>query len=238
MAFDQVTVVVLAGDPKCLDMIPGSDETYLDRALTAISALNCSNVVIVAHQQVIDGFRSQCGVRLVRGGSSLIESLEFAFAVVQTDLVLCVSSDLAHIDKDSLKDFLQRSMDMRADVCVPVALCADCLRPPYNSSCGHRVRVDGQLWKCGSVFSVKRSVSKLVLSEIRFIVGMRKKPVKLIVHFLFRHRLFSLAIRYLISVIFGFNLINFWDIQLELWHKIGIKCSALKVLPNLVIDHD
>lgn len=237
MEFADVTVLVLAGDVKCMRMISRTTTSFLTRTLQVVTGIGATNITVVAHPAIptlVPEFAR------VRAGRSAFASVEAGIEAATTKYVLILSTDLPFLNEDSLGAFLELGLAALAenDACVPLAQRSACAAEPFRAFGGHRIYLAGTDWKCGSVFLLRRDAWSQIRNSVKTILGLRKHPLRLILYFLSNYRHVFSGMRYIFSHFSGWWSLNFHDVCHLMRHVLGVRCSLLTVGPPLVVDRD
>ena len=239
MDIDNLTVILLAGDPKCLKLIPPDQaESYLTRASRATLALECP-MILVHHPEVVS-MKGAPSVRRVPAGRNVLESVMAGLQACQTDFALVVATDLPLINTPAIRDFLAKIGHDQSDVSIALADHEACRQ------LGHETRrpipLDGRHYKFGSVFLLRTQARDQILSVYQELHGLRKQVVRLVLRFVpFTNIVKGLrfAATFKLKRLASSRLaLRLSEVEDLVWCQTGLRVRGILASPSLVIDHD
>jgi hypothetical protein len=239
MDVNNLTVVLLAGDPKCLNPIPPvKSERYLTRAFRAAMGLGCP-IVLVNHPDVTL-MRGSSIVTRVPAGRNVFESLVAGLDVCHTEYALVVATDLPKIHTGAMKDFIKQAGGKDADVSIALADLTACQALDHNTS--RPIPLDGRYYKFGSVFLVKCQARDRILRVYQEIHGLRKQIIRLALRFVSARSLFQalrFALTYKVKSLAKSRIaLSCSQVEDLVWQQVGVRVRGIVASPALAIDHD
>ena len=229
-----LTVVLLAGDPKCLNLIPPARrESYLERALEELRPLGCP-IVLVNHPDV----RPPVPIRMmtsVPSGEILFDSVAAGLAACATDYILLLATDLPLITTAAVREFCGQACLNGAELSIALADLAAC--EALGRTTNHPIPLAGRKYKFGSAFVFRREATGRILATTQNLLGLRKQPIRLVYQFLSWRCLLSLA-RFVLSFRFLKLALRFDEAEQLIAQQVGIHTRGVVTSPFLAIDDD
>ncbi|MBI4175181.1 nucleotidyltransferase family protein [Candidatus Berkelbacteria bacterium] len=233
MDIHNLTVILLAGDPKCGKLIPpDNNETYLARAIRAGRDLGCP--IILVYPRDIEIAPYAADMTCLPAGDHLFASLAEGLRVCKTD-ALVVATDLPFVSADALRDFYREARRTEAEVSIALADLDACRKIGHETK--HPVPLDDRLYKFGSVFLLHRSAFERILAVVKPLLSLRKQPVKLVWQFGSWRLLFA-ACRFVLSYRWHRFALSLHEAGMLIEKQVGIRTRGIVTSPSLAIDHD
>lgn len=203
------------------------------RAFQAALTLKCQ-VVLVHHPDVALP-KSSPRLTLVPAGKTLFDSVAAGLNVCQTEFIIVLATDLPLVNGESLNRFFESSCLLEAEVIIALARLDACRRLGYDTC--HPIPLQGEQFKFGSTFFIRRRARECVLGAIENILGLRKRPIRLVQRFL-SFRFFVPLMRFMLSHIFFSLSLTYREAERLVADQIGVQARVLIADPCLAIDHD
>ena len=234
MDLNNLTVVLLAGDRKCLNLIPsGRGESYLERALEELRPLSCP-IILVHHPDVHPPVPMRM-MTMVPAGEKLFESVAAGLTACTTDFILLLASDLPLVTTAAIREFYLAAKLGAAEVSIALADLAAC--EALGRTTSHPIPLAGRKYKFGNAFVFRREARERILATIRDLLGLRKEPSRLVWRFLSLRFLVSIA-RFALSSRFPLVALRFDEAEQLIARQVGIRTRGIVSSPFLAIDND
>ena len=238
MQIKDLTIVLLAGDPRCLHTIPPAHaESYLTRAVRAAMTLGCP--IVLVHHPDVNLLKGSSMITRVPAGNKIFQSVEAGLTACRTEWALVLATDLPYLDSAMLTDFCVRGLESGADVCVALANLEACQL--LDPQVVHPILLDGKRYKFGSSFLVRVSKREEILGIYRPLAELKKQPVRLVMEAARRFLSFGLiwqAIRYGIGFLWLPFSPRHRKVEAVLKKKLDVDIRIILSQPELVLDHD
>jgi hypothetical protein len=230
MNLKNISIVLLAGNPKCLQFIPDSNFTYFEVALTAVKGLCCQKIAVVS--DFTFGALMKVPHQKVPGGPTAYDSLMAGLQAVRGELVLVVATDLPLLTEQALRDFLTQVEEApEADFYCSLATSESC------NAAGQKklgMPIDGKSTACGSVFLVRQAALPAISQQAERILALRRKKLKCALAIVGYQPIPRLALSFL-RPSWGFSL---GEVELLLTKGTKIRWKGIWSDPGLVVDYD
>jgi GTP:adenosylcobinamide-phosphate guanylyltransferase len=197
--------------------------SYVLSALEDVAGI--SRILVVGPGDGLSGYADE-KVAIVEPGNDLMDNVKIGIANAQTEFVLVSSSDIPLVTATILRDFIAGAVAKDADFVYPVSTKEDCVSK-YPGVQRTYAKVKGASLTGGNVFFVRKSIVGKAWPVVEKMIEHRKSPLKMASFFGFG---------FLLRVFLGFAGVP--QIEEHVSKLIGIKCRALKAVPEIGVDVD
>ncbi len=234
----EIDAVVLAGRANTGKLASESPEAYeaniqiagkpmWSYVLSALeSAGEISRIIVVGPGDGLLGYESNEKVVIAEPADNLMDNVKIGIASAQTEFVLVSSSDIPLVTGAILSDFIAGAVAEDADFVYPVSTKEDCVSK-YPGVQRTYAKVKGADLTGGNVFFVRKSIVGKAWPVVEKMIEYRKSPLKMTSFF---------GVGFLLKVFLGFAGVP--QIEEHVSKLIGIKCRALKAVPEIGVDVD
>jgi GTP:adenosylcobinamide-phosphate guanylyltransferase len=154
-------------------LVPFHDRPIVSWVIDAVIASGCVDTIIV-----VGNITDDPRVRCVQEGKCFLDSVKNGMAAVTDDYFLQVTADIPFLTSDGVKDFVDRSLALKADVCYPIIARSVC-EQQFPDIKRTYVKLQEGLFTGGNLGLVNRSYIEARMGYLEKAYAARKKPLKL-----------------------------------------------------------